>query len=67
MDLLVVWGVAQAAGFVFKPILEELSKDLGNIVKDAAKDWTKDLFKGIPRNAFKRLQKQDIEDRKSVV
>ncbi|MEO0841116.1 MAG: HEAT repeat domain-containing protein [Cyanobacteria bacterium J06643_5] len=61
MDLLVVWGVAQAAGFVFKPILEELSKDLGNIVKDAAKDWTKDLFKGIPRNAFKRLQKQDID------
>ena len=61
MDLLVVWGVAQAAGFVFKPILEELSKNLGNIAKDAAKDWTKDLFKGIPGNALKRLQKQDID------
>ena len=61
MDLLVVWGVAQTAGFVFKPILEELSKDLGNIAKDAAKDWTKDLFKGIPGNALKRLQKQDID------
>ena len=61
MDLLVVWGVAQTAGFVFKPILEELSKDLGNIAKDAAKDWTKDLFKGIPVNALKRLQKQDID------
>ncbi len=61
MDLLVVWGVAQAAGFVFKPILQELSKDLGNIAKDAAKDWTKDLFKGIPGNALKRLQKQDID------
>ncbi|WP_414624347.1 NACHT domain-containing protein [Calothrix sp. CCY 0018] len=61
MDLLVVWGVAQAAGFIFKPILSELSKDLGNIAKDAAKDWTKDLFKGIPGNALKRLQKQDID------
>ena len=61
MDLLVVWGVAQAAGFVFKPILSELSKDLGNIAKDAAKDWTKDLFKGIPGNALKRLQKEDID------
>ncbi len=61
MDLLVVWGVAQAAGFVFKPILAELSKDLGAVAKDAAKDWTKDLFKGIPGNALKRLQKQDID------
>ncbi|MGB3654494.1 MAG: NACHT domain-containing NTPase, partial [Rivularia sp. (in: cyanobacteria)] len=61
MDLLVVWGVAQAAGFVFKPILQELSKDLGAVAKDAAKDWTKDLFKGIPGNALKRLQKQDID------
>ncbi|MGB6301834.1 MAG: HEAT repeat domain-containing protein [Rivularia sp. (in: cyanobacteria)] len=61
MDLLVVWGVAQAAGFVFKPILEELSKDLGNIAKNAAKDWVKDLFKDIPDNALKRLQKQDID------
>ena len=61
MDLLVVWGVAQTAGFVFKPILEELSKDLGNIAKDAAKDWTKDLFKGIPGNTWKSLQKQDID------
>jgi predicted NACHT family NTPase len=61
MDLLVVWGVAQAAGFVFKPILEELSKDLAAVAKDAAKDWTKDLFKGIPGNALKRLQKQDID------
>ncbi|NJL91299.1 MAG: NACHT domain-containing protein, partial [Coleofasciculaceae cyanobacterium SM2_1_6] len=37
-ELLVLWGVAQAAGFVFKPILEELAKD-------AAKDFTKDFFK----------------------
>ncbi|KST62019.1 NACHT domain-containing protein [Mastigocoleus testarum] len=57
MDLLVAWGVAQAAGFVFKPILQELS----NIAKDAAKDWTKDLLKGIPSNVLKRLQKEEID------
>lgn len=39
LDWLVVWGVTQAAGFVFKPILEDLAKD-------ATKDWAKDLLKG---------------------
>ena len=38
MDWLLIWGVAQAAGFVFKPILEELATD-------AAKDYVKDFFK----------------------
>ncbi|MDJ0697476.1 HEAT repeat domain-containing protein [Mastigocoleus sp. MO_188.B34] len=57
MDLLVAWGVAQAAGFVFKPILQELS----NIAKDAAKDWTKDLLKSIPNGLLKRLQKEEID------
>ena len=57
MDLLVAWGVAQAAGFVFKPILQELS----NIAKDAAKDWTKDLLKSIPDGLLKRLQKEEID------
>ncbi|MEO1374169.1 MAG: hypothetical protein AAFW70_07600 [Cyanobacteria bacterium J06635_10] len=58
MNLLVVWGVVQTAGFIFKSILEELSKDLGNIGKDAAKDWTKDLFKGIPGNRLKLLKNE---------
>ena len=31
-DWLALWGVTQAVGFVFKPILEDLAKD-------AAKDW----------------------------
>ncbi len=57
MDLLVAWGVAQAAGFVFKPILQELS----NIARDAAKDWTKDLLKSIPDGLLKRLQKEEID------
>lgn len=38
VDWLAFWGVANAAGFVFKPILEELTKD-------AAKDFVKDFFK----------------------
>ena len=38
MDWLLIWGVAQAAGFLFKPILEELATD-------AAKDYVKDFFK----------------------
>jgi hypothetical protein len=27
MDWLLIWGMAQAAGFVFKPILEYISRD----------------------------------------
>ncbi|MEM7581520.1 MAG: NACHT domain-containing protein, partial [Cyanobacteria bacterium P01_A01_bin.80] len=61
MDFLLAWGISQTAGFVFKPILEELAKELGNVAKDAAKDWTKDLFKGIPNNVLKRLNKQEID------
>ncbi|MBE8969613.1 HEAT repeat domain-containing protein [Nostocales cyanobacterium LEGE 12452] len=54
MDWLVIWGVTQAAGFIFKPILEDLAKD-------AAKDWAKDLLKGIPGKIFQKLKKEDIE------
>ncbi|MFN6470163.1 MAG: NACHT domain-containing protein [Nostoc sp. SerVER01] len=54
LDWLVIWGVTQAAGLIFKPILEDLAKD-------AAKDWAKDLLKGIPGKIFQKLKKQDIE------
>ncbi|MBH8564734.1 HEAT repeat domain-containing protein [Nostoc sp. CENA67] len=54
MEWLVVWGVAQAVGFAFKPILEDLAKD-------AAKDWAKDLLKGIPNNILAALKKEDID------
>ncbi|MEH2236154.1 NACHT domain-containing protein [Nostoc sp.] len=53
-DLLAIWGVTQAAGFIFKPILEDLAKD-------AAKDWAKDLLKGIPGKIVHKLKKEDIE------
>ncbi|MEH1889536.1 MAG: hypothetical protein V7K92_08750 [Nostoc sp.] len=54
LDWLAIWGVTQAAGFIFKPILEDLAKD-------AAKDWAKDLLKGIPGKIFQKLKKEDIE------
>lgn len=53
MEWLVVWGVAQAVGFAFKPILEDLAQN-------AARDWAKDLLKGIPNNILARLKKEDI-------
>ncbi|MBD2298393.1 NACHT domain-containing NTPase [Nostoc sp. FACHB-190] len=54
LDWLVIWGVAQGAGLIVKPILEDLAKD-------AAKDWAKDILKGIPGKVFEKLQKEDIE------
>ncbi len=54
IDWLAIWGVTQAAAFIFKPILEDLAKD-------AAKDWAKDLLKGIPNNFLDKLKKEDIE------
>ncbi|WP_118163856.1 HEAT repeat domain-containing protein [Nostoc sphaeroides] len=54
LDWLTIWGVTQAAGLIFKPILEDLAKD-------AAKDWAKDLLKGIPGKIFQKLKQEDIE------
>ncbi|MCW5312572.1 NACHT domain-containing protein [Nostoc sp. KVJ3] len=54
LDWLAMWGVTQAVGLIFKPILEDLAKD-------AAKDWAKDLLKGIPKNILEKLKKEDIE------
>ncbi|AFY43902.1 HEAT repeat domain-containing protein [Nostoc sp. PCC 7107] len=54
LDWLVIWGVAQGAGLIFKPILEDLAKD-------AAKDWAKDILKGIPGKVFEKLKKDDID------
>ncbi|HEY9851265.1 MAG TPA: hypothetical protein V6D28_17485 [Leptolyngbyaceae cyanobacterium] len=37
IDRLLAWGVTQAVGFAFKPILEDLAKE-------ATKDWAKDIL-----------------------
>jgi HEAT repeats/NACHT domain len=44
VDWLIIWGAAQAAGFIVKPILEEFAKDTG---KDFAKDFFKDALKKV--------------------
>ena len=48
VDWLIIWGVTQGVGFVFKPILEDLAKD-------AAKDCIKDFFKTSLGNVIKDL------------
>jgi hypothetical protein len=53
VDWLVVWGVAQAAGLVFKPILEELARD-------ATKDYAKDFFKGCLKKVI-HLPEKDVQ------
>lgn len=55
VDWLVIWGVAQAAGFVFKPILEDLAKESA---KDYAKDFFKDCLKKVIRLPEKDAQKE---------
>lgn len=50
-----IWGVAQAAGFVFKPILEDLAKDAA---KDYAKDFFKDCLKKVIHLPEKDVQKE---------
>ncbi|MGB3405352.1 MAG: HEAT repeat domain-containing protein [Microcoleaceae cyanobacterium] len=54
MDLLVLWGVTQAVGFLFKPILEELAKD-------AAKDYIKDFFKSCLSNVLRLPEKEPLQ------
>ena len=51
-DWLAIWGVTQAVGFVFKPILEDLAKD-------AAKDYAKDFFKTSLGNVIKGLTNKE--------
>ena len=54
MDWLLMWGVTQAVGFAFKPILEDLAKD-------AAKDWAKDLFKNSLKNVLRLPTEEPID------
>jgi hypothetical protein len=54
VDWLFVWGVTQAVGLAFKPILEDLAKD-------AAKDWAKDFFKSSLNSVARLLRKEPLE------
>ena len=54
VDLLIAWGVTQAVGFAFKPILEDLAKD-------ATKDWAKDIFKDSLKNVLRLPEKEPLD------
>ena len=55
INWLVVWGVTQAAGLVFKPILEDL-------VKESAKDYTKDFFKDCLKKVIHLPEKDPLKE-----
>jgi energy-coupling factor transporter ATP-binding protein EcfA2 len=46
IDFLLAWGAAKTAGFIFKPVLEELAID-------ATKGWVKDIFKNSLKTVLK--------------
>ena len=52
IDWLIIWGVTQRVGFVFKPILEDLAKD-------AVKDCIKDFFKTSLSNVIRDLRNKN--------
>lgn len=54
LEILSLWGVTQAVGFIFKPVLEELAKS-------TAKDWAKDIFKKSFANVLKLPKKEPLE------
>ena len=54
IEWLAVWGVTQAVGFVFKPVLEELAKD-------TVKSWVGDYLKQSLKNVMKLPQKEPLE------
>ncbi|MEH1840403.1 MAG: hypothetical protein V7L20_16975 [Nostoc sp.] len=58
MDWLVVWGVSNAIGFLFQPVMQQFAQNLG---KDLAKDVLKDVLKGIPTQFSQRFKKEEIQ------
>jgi hypothetical protein len=63
IDWLTLWGVTQAAGFLFKPVLESLAEDA---VKDIAKDKIKasfgSVFKAASRDTLTRAYGRAVKE-----
>lgn len=57
IEWLAAWGVSNAVGFLFKPVMQKFAEDLG---KDILKDVLKDVVKGLPGNILGRLEKDEI-------
>jgi predicted NACHT family NTPase len=55
MEWMVIWGATQAAGFIFKPILEDLAKE-------SAKDYAKDFFKDCLKKVIKLPEKDEQKE-----
>ena len=53
LDWLAIWGVGQATVFVFRPVMEELAKDVAN---DAAKSYVGRGFQKV----FSPLHRQPL-------
>ena len=57
IEWLTAWGVSNAVGFLFKPVMQKFAEDLG---KEVLKDVLKDVVKGLPGNILGRLEKDEI-------
>lgn len=60
MEWLALWGVQQVAGFAFKPVLESLANQLGDLAQEAGKDFVKDFFKDSLKSGVERLKQKEL-------
>jgi HEAT repeat protein len=63
VDWLALWGVTQAAGFLFKPVLEELAKDaVKDIFKDKIKASFGSVFKAASRDTLTKAYGRAVKE-----
>ncbi|MCI0488865.1 MAG: NACHT domain-containing protein [Blastocatellia bacterium] len=63
IDWLFVWGVAQTAGFLFKPVLESLAVEAGkDIAKDKIKESFGSLFRAVGKDALTRAYGKAVKE-----
>ena len=60
MEWLALWGVQQISGFAFKPVLEFLADQLGDLAQEAGKDFVKDFFKDFLKSGVERLKQKEL-------
>lgn len=60
MGLLELWGVQQISGFAFKPVLEFLADQLGDLAQEAGKDFVKDFFKDFLKSGVERFKQKEL-------
>jgi tetratricopeptide (TPR) repeat protein len=60
MEWLALWGVQQVSGFAFKPVLEFLADQLGDLAQEAGKDFVKDFFKDSLKSGVERFKQKEL-------